>query len=78
MNELQLLMGSIADLNWFKDNSSSIKEKHEGEFVAIKDEGIVESAPKVDILIRRLEKKGVDSNLVLIKYVTPKGEIIIL
>ena len=78
MDELQLLTGSISDLNWFKQNSSSIKEKYEGEFIAIKDKKIIGFAPKVEILIKKLEKKGTNSNLVIIKYVTPKGETIIL
>jgi hypothetical protein len=78
MDELQLLTGSIADLNWFKENSASIGEKYEGEFIAIDNKKILESAPKIDILIRKLEKKGININLVLIKYVNPQGEIIIL
>jgi len=78
MTELQLLSGSIADLKWFKENSPKIREDYEGEFVAIKDKKIIDSAPTAVILIKKLERRGGDSNLVLIKHITPKGEIVIL
>jgi len=76
--ELKLLTGSIADLEWFKENSEKIRERYEENFVAIKNKSIIESAPLFSILIGKLEKEGVDSNLVIIKYITPKGEIVIL
>ena len=78
MTELQLLSESIADLKWFKENSFKIREGYEGEFVAIKGKRIIDSAPTAVILIKKLEKRGGDSNLVLIKHITPKGEIVIL
>ncbi|MBU1204651.1 MAG: hypothetical protein KKA61_02155 [Nanoarchaeota archaeon] len=76
--ELKLLNSSISDLNWFKENSKEIRKKHEGKFVAIKDSSIKEVAKDVELLIKKLDKKGIESNFVLIKYVTPKGVISIL
>lgn len=78
MTDLQILSGSIADLKWFQENSSKIKEKYEGEFIAIRNQEVIGFAPTAKILIKKLDKKGGNSNLVLIKYVTPKGEIVIL
>ena len=78
MTELQLLSDSIVDLKWFKENSHKIREDYEGEFVAIKGKRIIDSASTAVILIKKLERRGGDSNLVLIKHITPKGEIVIL
>ncbi len=78
MTELQILTGSIADLEWFQEHSNEIRDKHSGEFVAIKNKSIVGFALSSSALIKNLEKNGEDSNLVLIKHVTPKGEIVIL
>lgn len=77
MDELQLLSGSIADLQWFKQNSKEITEKFEGNFIAIKDKDIVDFAPDVNILLGKLKRKGVDESLVLIKRVIPQGEVVI-
>lgn len=76
--ELKLLNSSISDLNWFKENSKDIRKKHEGKFIAIRDSSIKEVAKDVELLIKKLDKKGIESNFVLIKYVTPKGVISIL
>ncbi len=78
MDELQLLNGSSTDLKWFLENSGDLREKYEGEFVAIKNQSVIEFGPNMSILTRKLEEKGEDSNLILIKFITPKGEIVIL
>ncbi len=76
-NELQLLSDSIEDLKWFQENSNKITEKYSGKFIAIKNKSIISASLNVNILIDNLEKTGIDSNLVLIKYINRKGEIII-
>ncbi|MFH1365093.1 MAG: DUF5678 domain-containing protein [archaeon] len=78
MSDLQLLTGSITDLKWFKENSIKLVEEFEGQFIAIGDQKIVSFAPSIDILLGKLERKGVNENFVLIKKVTPNGEVIIL
>jgi len=76
-NDLQLLTGSMTDLRWFKENSKHLSDEFEGNFVAIKDENIVSFAPTIDILLEKLGRNNVDEGLVLIKHITPKGEIVI-
>lgn len=78
MNKEQLLADSVADLNWFKENSYGLREEFEGNFVAIKSKKIVGFAPNVEILLGKLKRRGVNVDLVLIKHVTPKGEVVIL
>jgi len=78
MDELQILDNSSADLRWFQENSDKLRAKYEGEFIAIKNQSVIDFGPTMDILIRKIEEKGEDSNLILIKFVTPKGEIVIL
>lgn len=78
LSDIALLTGSISDLNWFRDNSEKLEEQYEGEIVAIKDKNIVAFAPTVDILFRKLEEKGVKQEEVLIKYISPSNQIVIL
>ncbi|MCX6748827.1 MAG: DUF5678 domain-containing protein [Candidatus Pacearchaeota archaeon] len=78
MNELQLLTCSSIDLKWFQENSEKLRANYESQFVAIKNCSVIDADKNASILIGKLEKKGEDSNLVLIKFVTPKGEIVIL
>jgi len=78
MDDLQLLTGSIADLNWLKENSGKLIDEFEGNFIAIKDKTVVGFAPDIQILFSKLRRKGVNEDLVLIKKITPRGEIIIL
>ncbi len=78
MTELQIITGSIADLEWFQEHSNELRERYGGEFIAIKNKSIVGFASSSGALIKNLEQNGEESNLVLIKHVTPKGEIVIL
>lgn len=77
MDELQLLTGSVANLQWFKENSNELTEKFEGNFIAIKEKCVVDFAPNINILLGKLKRKGVDESFVLIKKVTPQGEVVI-
>ena len=76
--ELAIINGSIADLEWFKKNFSNLRIEFPGELVAIKDQEVVGSAQNIQVLFGKLREKGVEENLVLIKRVTPQGEIVIL
>lgn len=78
MTELQLLTGSIADLKWFQEHSKELVKSYEGKFIAIKSKSVVDSDINAVLLLKKLENQGEDSNLILIKHVTPKNEIVIL
>jgi len=75
--DLQVLQDSINDLNWFKKNIQELSDKFEGQFIAIKNKDVVGFAPNVNILLGSLKRKGVDESFVLIKKVTPRGEVTI-
>jgi len=77
-NDLALLDKAFLDLEYFRKNFEDIRERLEGEFIAIKNQKIVAFAPDKSILIKKLKKEGIDESEVLIEYVKPKGEIIIL
>lgn len=78
ISDLSLLSGTMSDLNWLKGCAKEINEKYEGEFVAIKDKSIITFAPSVDIILRKLKEIGINEGDVIIQYITPKNQIIIL
>ena len=75
--ELHFLAGSVADLEWYRKNLEDIQTKFDGKVVAIKEEEIIGSSADAQTLLAQLEKQGIDSDLVLIKRVFPKGETVI-
>ncbi len=77
MTNIQLLTGSIANLRWFNESYPEIEQKFKGKFVAIKDEQILENSTSFDLLMEKLEKKGENSDELLIKRVSPMNEITI-
>lgn len=78
LSDLQLLTDSASDLNWLKENIKSVKEKFEGEILAIKNKEIVAFAPTVEILFRKLKEKGIEESEVIIQYVSSNNEVVIL
>ena len=75
--ELQLLAGSVADLEWYRKNLDDIKTQFNGKAIAIKEKEVIGSSIDAQTLLAQLDKRGVDSDLVLIKRVIPKGETVI-
>ena len=75
--ELQMLAGSVADLEWYRKNLDDIQIKFNGKAVAIKEKEVIGSSVDAQTLLEQLDKRGVDSDLVLIKRVIPKGETVI-
>ncbi|MBU1203853.1 MAG: hypothetical protein KKG60_02165 [Nanoarchaeota archaeon] len=77
-NTITILEDSLADLNWFQENSEELRGKYEEEFVAIKGRSIVAFGPDVEILFRKLKEKRINKNEVLIEFISPKNHIVIL
>lgn len=63
--ELEKLKNFNRDLMWFKANYSEIKSHYKGQYIAIKDEEIIDSDKDVMILFERLRKKYDTSSLVV-------------
>ena len=75
--ELQMLAGSVADLEWYRKNLDDIRIKFNGKAVAIKEKEVIGSSVDAQTLLEQLDKRGVDSDLVLINRVIPKEETVI-
>ena len=75
--DLILLKESHSDLDWFQKNIEEIKKDFEGELVAIKQKKIIAFAPNVNLLIKKLKDNNVDDTEVIVKYISPEGQIVI-
>lgn len=70
MTELQMLNAGNNDLQWFSNNYKKIKEDHADEFVAVRNSKIICSGKTLDDILTSLRKKGIDSNEVLIEFIS--------
>ena len=70
--EIKKLKKFGADLDWFQKNYEAIKKKHRGEYVAIKDQKIIDSDKDGDALIQRLKQKYGDIGSLAIEFVSGK------
>jgi len=77
-SDLELLDSSERDLEWFQQNSLDIREKFANKIVAIKDKEVIADARNINDLILILKEKGIDETEVLIEFIVPKNEIVIL
>ena len=66
------------DNAWFYNNFKKVQSKFEGQFIAIESKKIISSAKSVDELILKIKKMNKDPAMLLIEFVTPKGETIII
>jgi len=77
-NELQLLTEMKKDEEFLKENYGKLRESYPDEFVALKDGKVIDNAPKVKILIKKLEDKGLNPSVISIEFIHKKGTLLIL
>lgn len=70
---LQIISKLENDNRWFEENYEKLRETALNEFVAIENEKIIEKDKKLENIIKKLEGKGRNPALVLIRYVYEKG-----
>lgn len=68
-NNLEQLKQFKRELKYLQTHYQEIKSKHNNEFVAIKDEGIVEHDFDSRQLEKKLKKENVDLSKFLIRYI---------
>lgn len=74
MNQsLEIITKIENDNRWFEKNYEKLRETSVNEFVAIENEKIIERDKKLVNIIEKLEKKGKNPSLVLIRYIYKKG-----
>jgi hypothetical protein len=67
--ELEKLKKFNKDLNWFQDNYAKLKEKHKGNYLAIKDEKVIDHDNNVDRLLERLKEKYEDTTSIVVEHI---------
>jgi hypothetical protein len=70
--EIKKLEKFDADLDWFQENYEQIKKEHKGEYVAIKDQKIIDRDKDSYTLIKRLKTKYGDIGSLAIEFVSDK------
>ena len=78
MQDTQIITNYENDIKWFKSHADEIRKEFKNKFVAIKDSKILDSDADVDILIKKLNKKGTDPSFVLIEFMPEKEMKLIL
>ncbi|MBM3234158.1 hypothetical protein FJZ19_03615 [Candidatus Pacearchaeota archaeon] len=78
VSDLELLNSSEESLKWFQENSIKIREEFANKIIAIKNKEIVASAKNINELLIFLKEKNIDESEVLIEFIVPKNEIVIL
>ena len=63
--EIEKIKRFKRDLEWFKANYEQIKSQYKGQYVAIKDQEIIDSDKDVMVLFQRLKGKHDTSSLVV-------------
>ncbi len=76
-SDIDLLNSTEKDLKWFQKNSKQIREKYANKIIAIENQNIIAIAPNFKELSQILKGKNIDESEVLIKTISPPGEITI-
>lgn len=65
------------DSKWFFSNMDVLRKKFLDEFVAIKEQDVLDHDKNIKILVERLNSKGENTAFLFIEFVRKKGEILI-
>lgn len=63
---------------WASRNYEQLRSKYQGKVFAIKDEQILSAKDGIEELVDDVKAKGVDTALVLMESIPPKGVVYIL
>ena len=77
-DELQLLKEMNVNEKFLKEKYSELREEFPDKFVALKDGKVIDNAPKIEILMKKLEDKGLTPSVISIEFIHKKGTMLIL
>lgn len=75
---LEELKAGTKDLEWFSKNFSNLKKKYPKKFVAIKNQNVVLTASKLEVLIKILKEKFGNPNDYLIDFIPDEKYILVV
>ncbi len=67
---VQMLIKGQNDLQWFDSNLDSLISEYNNQFIAFKDNDVLDSDPDLDNLMSKLHKKKVDTSNIFIRFVS--------
>ena len=76
--ELNKLKQFKKDLDWFQNNYNDLKNDYKNEYVAIKDESLIDHDVSLNHLLNRLKNKYDDTNSIVVEFINENKEIYIL
>ena len=76
LSVVEMLNSGHRDLEWFSNNLVDLKRKFNNNFIAIHDTKVIDSDTNLDRLITKLKSQNVDTNNVLIEFVTTVSTIL--
>jgi hypothetical protein len=77
--ELKLLSKFENDKEWFYKHINELRERNlTGKFVAIQNNKVISSNKELEIVIKNVEKEGMDPAWICIEFVYPEGYVVLL
>ena len=70
--EMRKLRKFDKDLDWFLENSEKLKKEYKGEYVAVKEQKIVDHDKDAKILLKRMKGKYGDISSLVVEYVNER------
>lgn len=67
--EASILAAFKRDSNWFNSHERELEKKYKGEYVAVKDEKLIDHDSDFPALLKRLRKKGVKTENLFMDFV---------
>lgn len=80
MNSVVQQLGAFEqDMRWIDRHYDELKRRYSERFVAVHQQGVVDSDPELERLMNRLEKRyGEKAGRIAVKYITKKKVELIL
>ena len=76
--ELEMIDKASRESRWLERNFNSLQEKYENKFIAVENEEVIEESDDFQDLLNKLNKKGKNPALLIIRFIHQKGISIIL
>lgn len=70
MSVVQMLESGQNDLLWFNSKLNWLISKYNNQFIAFRNEEVIDSDPNLEKLLKRLKLKNIDISNVFIEFVS--------
>jgi len=70
--EMKKLRKFDNDLDWFLENYEKLKKEYKGEYVAVKEQKIVDHDKDAKILLKRMKEKYGDISSLVVEHISER------